>query len=224
MEPVVREMHTKSGLLAAIEASTLYPRRGRAPDPRVHQGPRAGQGNGAAVRQLHRHRPPLSGRPAARHRELAPLPVRRRLHREGAVPALVPRRPRQGAGKEDHPPGPRRRARVGGRARLLPRSRSSCRRPPSRRRCPSPPRRERAARRRCTRHGGTTTTHHEEKGPRHGPAHARPDRHAGVPAVPRGHDVRRVGQPRPRRLRPHRPRRPRRRHQFHRHRRCLLGG
>ena len=41
--------------------------------------------------------------------------------------------------------------------------------------------------------------------------------------VPRGDDVRAVGQPRPRRVDRGHPRRPRRRHQLHRHRRRVLG-
>ncbi len=57
----------------------------------------------------------------------------------------------------------------------------------------------------------------------HGTAHARSHRHTGVAAVPRGHDVRRLGQPRPRRLRPHRAQRARRRDQLRRHGRRLLG-
>ena len=54
--------------------------------------------------------------------------------------------------------------------------------------------------------------------------HARTDRRAGQPPLPRGDDVRRVGQPRPRRVDRDDPRRARRRHQLHRHRRRVLGG
>ena len=57
----------------------------------------------------------------------------------------------------------------------------------------------------------------------HGTHHARDHRDPGQPLLPRRDDVRRVGQPRPRRLRPHHPRRARRRHQLHRHRRRVLG-
>ena len=53
--------------------------------------------------------------------------------------------------------------------------------------------------------------------------HVRTHRGQGQPPVPRGHDVRRVGQPRPRRLDRDHPRRARRRHQLHRHRRRVLG-
>ena len=58
----------------------------------------------------------------------------------------------------------------------------------------------------------------------HEAAHVGTDRHAGVAVVPRGHDVRGVGQPRPRRLHAHRARGARRRGQLHRHRRCVLRG
>ena len=51
---------------------------------------------------------------------------------------------------------------------------------------------------------------------------ARPHRRPGQPADPRRDDVRRLGQPRPRRLDPDHPPRARRRHQLHRHRRRLL--
>ena len=48
-------------------------------------------------------------------------------------------------------------------------------------------------------------------------------RRLGQSAVPRRDDVRRLRQPRPRRLDPDHPPRARRRHQLHRHRRLLLG-
>ena len=53
--------------------------------------------------------------------------------------------------------------------------------------------------------------------------HTGTQRRLGQSAVPRRHDVRRVRQPRPRRLRSGHPPRARRRHQLHRHRRLLLG-
>ena len=56
----------------------------------------------------------------------------------------------------------------------------------------------------------------------HGVPHARPHRRQGQPALPRRDDVRRLGQPRPRRVDPDHPPRARRRHQLHRHRRRLL--
>ncbi|CAA9382483.1 MAG: Oxidoreductase, partial [uncultured Pseudonocardia sp.] len=57
-----------------------------------------------------------------------------------------------------------------------------------------------------------------------GPSTARTHRRLRQPAVPGRDDVRRLRQPRPRRLDPDRPRRARRRHQLRRHRRRLRRG
>ena len=71
-------------------------------------------------------------------------------------------------------------------------------------------------------HRRTMVAPHRRRLHGHGVPHARPHRHAGQPALPRRDDVRRVGQPRPRRLDPDHPPRARRRHQLHRHRRRVL--
>ena len=90
MEQVVRDMHTRSGLLDAIAASHLNLDDAGSSDTRLHPLTRAGSPDRTSVRQLDRHRPALSGRPTSRHRELPPLPLHRRVHGEGALPALVP--------------------------------------------------------------------------------------------------------------------------------------
>ena len=74
---------------------------------------------------------------------------------------------------------------------------------------------------RLPRRDGAACAHAARGGP-DGIPHARSDRHPGEHAVPRRHDVRVVGQPRPRRVDQHHPRRARRGHQLHRHRRRLL--
>ncbi|CAA9475189.1 MAG: Oxidoreductase, partial [uncultured Solirubrobacteraceae bacterium] len=56
---------------------------------------------------------------------------------------------------------------------------------------------------------------------RHGTSPARPHRHQGQSPVSRGDDVRRLGEPRPRRVGAHHPLGARRGDQLHRHRRCL---
>ena len=55
----------------------------------------------------------------------------------------------------------------------------------------------------------------------HATTHVRQDRSQGQPPVPRSHDVRRLGQPRPRRVDRDHPSRARRGDQLHRHRRRL---
>ena len=90
MEPIVVEMHTKSGLLDAIRASTVTLDEAGARDARVHQDARARGAQGPAVRQLDRDGSALPRPAPARHRELAALPQRRREQREGARAALVP--------------------------------------------------------------------------------------------------------------------------------------
>jgi oligoribonuclease len=92
MEQIVVEMHTKSGLLDQIRASTITLEEAGAADARVHQAARARGTQGAAVRQLHRDGPPLPRRLPARDREPPALPQRRREQREGARAPLVPGR------------------------------------------------------------------------------------------------------------------------------------
>ena len=90
MEPIVVEMHTKSGLLDAIRASTVTLEQAgaetlefiKAHVPEARKVP--------AVRQLDRHGPPLPRPVPARDRELAALPQRRREQREGARPRWYP--------------------------------------------------------------------------------------------------------------------------------------
>ena len=105
MEPVVVEMHTKSGLLDQIRASTITLEDAGAqtlefikqyvPQPRTV--PLCGNS--------HRHGPPLPRRVPARDRAVPALPQRRREQREGARAPLVP------VGAE--PPAPASRARTG---------------------------------------------------------------------------------------------------------------
>ena len=130
MEPVVRDTHTKSGLLAAIEASTLSLLE-------------AGRQTLAFLKRHvpHKGTVPLCGSSIGTHRRCflaAQLPeIENWLHYRSVdvstvkelCPTLVSRGPGQGAGQEDRPPGPRRRARVRGRAGLLP---PGCLRPASR--------------------------------------------------------------------------------------------
>ena len=120
MEPVVREMHTRSGLLSAIEASTLT----------------LDEAGRQTLEFLKEHVPargtvPLCGNSIGTDRRFlaAYLPdIENWLHYRSIdvstvkefVPAVVPRPPGQGPGQEDGPSGPRRRARVRGRAGLLP--------------------------------------------------------------------------------------------------------
>ena len=106
MDDVVRDMHTSSGLLEAIEASTITLEEAGAPDARVHQGARARGPHGAAVRQLDRHRPPLPRRLPPRDRGAPPLPLGRRVDDQGAGPALVPRGARQACPARPRPTAP----------------------------------------------------------------------------------------------------------------------
>ena len=120
MDQIVRDMHTRSGLLEAIEASTLTLEDAGRPDPRIHQDPRPGARDGSTVRQLHRHRPPVPGRATSLDRELVALPVRRRVGSEGALPALVPEGVQGRATQENYSQGSGRHSRVDRRARVLP--------------------------------------------------------------------------------------------------------
>ena len=92
MDDFVTAMHTRSGLLDAITTSTLTLRGGRSPDPGVPQAAHSRGPHRPAGRELHRHRPALPGRPAARDRGVPPLSLRGRLDGQRALPALVPRR------------------------------------------------------------------------------------------------------------------------------------
>ena len=98
MDPVVVDMHTKSGLLAGDQGLDDHARGGRArrrsSSSRQHVPVPA---DGAAVRQLDRHGPALPRRLPAGDRGVAALPLGRRVEREGARPALVPRGRRQAA-------------------------------------------------------------------------------------------------------------------------------
>ncbi len=106
MDDFVIAMHTRSGLLGEIEASTLSLEDAGARTleflklhiPEARQGP--------SRRQLDRHRPPLPGHAAPRDRGLPALPLGGRLHGQGALPALVPRHLQDGAREEGWAPRP----------------------------------------------------------------------------------------------------------------------
>ena len=121
MDDFVRTMHTRSGLLADIEASTLTLAEAGAQTLAFLQAAHPRGPDGPPGRQLHRDRPALPGRAAARDRGLPPLPLGRRLDGQGAVPALAPRGLPGGAGQEGGAPGPAGHPRERGRAGLLPR-------------------------------------------------------------------------------------------------------
>ena len=122
-------------------------RRRRSPTPArrtleyVH-GARARAGDRAAVRQLHRRRPPVPRPLAARARRVPALPQHRRVVAQGAVPALVPGGLQEAAGQGRDAPRARRHPRVDRRAALLPRA--HCCRP---RRTPTRPQAEELAER-----------------------------------------------------------------------------
>ena len=91
MDPVVVEMHTRSGLLDGDPVVAGHARRSRPGHVRFHSRAHPRAAHGAVVRELDRHRPTLSRELPARDRELPPLPVGRRLQPEGAREALVSR-------------------------------------------------------------------------------------------------------------------------------------
>ncbi len=97
--------------------------------PRLHPRPRAEGPDRPTGRELDRDRPPLPGRPAPGHRGVPPLPLRRRLDRQGAHPPLVPRGRPGAPVKAGGPPGHGRHPRERGRAGLLPDRRVPDRRP-----------------------------------------------------------------------------------------------
>ena len=103
---VVRDDAHPSGLLTAIEASTITLEEAGQRHARVHQGARARAAHGAAVRQLDRHRPALPRRLPARDRGVPALPLGRRVDDQGARPALVPGRARRRAPQGRPPTGP----------------------------------------------------------------------------------------------------------------------
>ena len=122
MDDFVRAMHTRSGLLPAIEASTLSLADAGAQALDYVRSHVPAAGDRAAVRQLDRRRPSVPRPPAPRARRLPPLPQHRRLEPQGAVPALVSRRVQAAPGQGRGAPRPRRRPRVDRRAPLLPRA------------------------------------------------------------------------------------------------------
>ena len=138
MDPYVVEMHTRSGLLEAIRASTITPRRGRRRHPGLHPRARARARQGAALRQLHRHRPSLPRRLPPRDRAVPALPLRRRVEREGAREALVPRAGRAATARRRAATGPSTTSARASTSCASTASTSSCRR--RCRCCPSPPR------------------------------------------------------------------------------------
>ena len=79
MDDFVIAMHTRSGLLGEIEASTLSLEDAGARDARVPQAAHPRGTHGPPCRELHRHRPPLPGHAAPRDRGLPPLPLGGRL-------------------------------------------------------------------------------------------------------------------------------------------------
>ena len=101
------------------------PGRRRGPDPGLPPVAHSRGPHGPPGRELHRDGPPLPGRSAARDRGLPQLPLGRRLHHQGALPALAPRRLQGRTPEVGRPPGPAGHPRVRGRAGLLPRRRSS---------------------------------------------------------------------------------------------------
>ena len=121
MDEFVLNMHTRSGLLADIEA--LHPESGRrrGPDPRVPPASHSRGPHRSPGRQFHRNRPPFPGHPAPRDRGLPALPLGRRLDHQGAVPPLAPRGLQERPVQEGRPPRPPGHPRERRGARVLPR-------------------------------------------------------------------------------------------------------
>ena len=136
-------MHTKSGLLTEIPAATDDVAAAEQDGARLRQGARLRAGSGAAVRQQHRHGPPVPRPLHARARQLPALPQRRRVVVQGAVPALVSRGLPEAAGQGRAAPRARRHPGVDRGAALLPRRDASSPAPtdaaPDDRRAPTPP-------------------------------------------------------------------------------------
>ena len=114
-------MHTRSGLLAEIEASTLSLADAGAQTlaflqshiPEARKVPLAGNSIGTDRRFLAVELPEIE--------DFLQLPLRRRLHHQGALPALAPRRLQGGPPEAGRPPGAPGHPRVRGGAGLLPR-------------------------------------------------------------------------------------------------------
>ena len=106
MDEVVRTMHTSSGLLPAIEASTITLEEAGAQTLEFIKAARAGAPHRPAVRQLDRHRPALPGHLPPRDRGAPPLPLGRRVHDQGAHPPVVPRGARRRARARPPPTAP----------------------------------------------------------------------------------------------------------------------
>ncbi len=108
MADIVVQMHTRSGLLDQIRASTVSLAEAGAADARLPAPAHHHARYGAVVRQLDRDRSPLPRRLAPRDRGVPALPLGRRVDHEGAGQAVEPghpgRRPAEGRG----PPRPRR--------------------------------------------------------------------------------------------------------------------
>ena len=79
MDPVVVDMHTSSGLLTAIAASTVTLEEAGAATLAFIKEHVPEAAHGAALRQLDRHRPALPGDPPPRDRGAPPLPLGRRV-------------------------------------------------------------------------------------------------------------------------------------------------
>ncbi len=118
---IVVQMHTRSGLLDQIRASTVSLAEAGAQTLAFLRQHITDAAHGAAVRQLDRHRPAVPRRPAARDRGLPALPLGRRLDAQGAGQALEPGHPRRRAAQGRGPPRPRRHPRERRGAPLLPR-------------------------------------------------------------------------------------------------------
>ena len=108
--PPRRRSRRRTTSLAEAGEQTLAFLRAHIPDVAI----------GAALRELHRHRPALPRCTAARRRELPPLPLDRRVERQGAVPALVPGCARGGAAEARGTPRAWRHPRVDCGACVLP--------------------------------------------------------------------------------------------------------
>ena len=108
MDDFVTKMHTKSGLLPAIEASTLSLADAGTAGHRVPRDAAPRARDRAAVRQLDRRGPALPRPVPPRARPVPALPQRGRQLVQGAVPALVPVDLQAAAGQAGDPPRARR--------------------------------------------------------------------------------------------------------------------
>lgn len=92
MDSFVRTMHTSSGLLAEIDASTLSLADAGAATLEFHPSARAQTPHCAFGRQFDRYRPSFPGGPTTGYRGVPALPFDRRVHHQGTVHSLVPGR------------------------------------------------------------------------------------------------------------------------------------